>query len=243
MSLRPRPTIALLDGLTRDLLGRFWARRSGPRPQRLKVTHSDEDRIPSPSENGSSNSNPNGPRIVTITKTSTGFGFCVSGPISEGGVLKSIKGTLYAPLQHVSAVLEGGAAQKAGIRKGDRILEVNGMNVEGATPKQVVDFIRSGGDALTLTVISVPEQVAEKLEPSDDSSGPSYVDYSERRSLPISIPDCNYQEQYGDRHVVSIPLNLTLNFHISKKHLKERLLNHTYCTEKYSELPQPVISK
>ena len=52
-------------------------------------------------------------------------------------------------------------------------------------------------------MISVPEQVAEKLEPSDDSSGPSYIDYSERRSLPISIPDCNYLEQYGDKHVVS----------------------------------------
>ena len=52
-------------------------------------------------------------------------------------------------------------------------------------------------------MISVPEQVAEKLEPSDDSSGPSYVDYSERRSLPISIPDCNFVEQFGDKHVVN----------------------------------------
>lgn len=35
-----------------------------------------------------------------------------------------VAGELYAPLQHVSAVLEGGAAERAGIRKGDRILEV-----------------------------------------------------------------------------------------------------------------------
>lgn len=65
-----------------------------------------------------------GPRVVTISKTETGFGFNVRGQVSEGGVLKSINGVLYAPLQHVSAVLEGGAAHKAGIRKGDRILEV-----------------------------------------------------------------------------------------------------------------------
>lgn len=65
-----------------------------------------------------------GPRVVTITKTETGFGFNVRGQVSEGGVLKSINGVLYAPLQHVSAVLEGGAAHRAGIRKGDRILEV-----------------------------------------------------------------------------------------------------------------------
>lgn len=66
----------------------------------------------------------NGPRRVTIYKTETGFGFNVRGQVSEGGQLRSINGELYAPLQHVSAVLENGAAEQAGIRKGDRILEV-----------------------------------------------------------------------------------------------------------------------
>lgn len=73
------------------------------------------------------NKNPvpvNGPRRVTIYKTETGFGFNVRGQVSEGGQLRSINGELYAPLQHVSAVLEQGAAEQAGIRKGDRILEV-----------------------------------------------------------------------------------------------------------------------
>lgn len=67
---------------------------------------------------------PNGPRVVTIYKTETGFGFNVRGQISEGGQLRSINGQLYAPLQHVSACLDNGAAEKAGIKKGDRILEV-----------------------------------------------------------------------------------------------------------------------
>lgn len=65
-----------------------------------------------------------GPRRVTIYKSDTGFGFNVRGQVSEGGQLRSINGELYAPLQHVSAVLERGAAELAGIRKGDRILEV-----------------------------------------------------------------------------------------------------------------------
>ena len=51
-------------------------------------------------------------------------------------------------------------------------------------------------------MISVPEQVADRLEPSDDSSGPSYIDYSERRSLPISIPDYHTVNQNGERFVV-----------------------------------------
>ena len=72
-----------------------------------------------------------GPHIVTIHKTETGFGFNVRGQVSEGGNLKSINGDLYAPLQHISAVLPGGAAEVAGVFRGDRILEVNGVSVEG----------------------------------------------------------------------------------------------------------------
>lgn len=178
------------------------------------MADSDSDRSPA---NGESSSPcvQTGPRVVTIYKTETGFGFNVRGQVSEGGPLKSINGELYAPLQHVSAVLEGGAAEKAGIRKGDRILEVNGNNVEGATHKQVVDLIKSGGDRLTLTVISVTAQEAERLEPSDDSSGYSYIDYSEKRSLPISIPDYNWIDKNGEKFVV-------YNIYMAGRHLCSR---------------------
>ncbi|CAH1173632.1 unnamed protein product [Phaedon cochleariae] len=155
----------------------------------------------------------NGPRVVTINKTDTGFGFNVRGQVSEGGQLKSINGELYAPLQHVSAVLDRGAAEQAGIRKGDRILEVNGVNVEGSTHKQVVDLIKSGGDVLTLTVISVTQQEAERLEPSDESQ--IYYDYSEKRSLPISIPDYNHSERCGERYV-------SFNIYMAGRHLCSR---------------------
>lgn len=65
-----------------------------------------------------------GPRLVRIVKSDSGYGFNVRGQVSEGGQLRSINGELYAPLQHVSAVLPGGAADRAGVSKGDRILEV-----------------------------------------------------------------------------------------------------------------------
>ena len=63
-----------------------------------------------------------------------------------------------------------------------------------------------------VVVISVPDQLAEKLEPSDDSSGPSYIDYSERRSLPISIPDYHYVENGGEKYVVSDEYIMLWNF-------------------------------
>uniref|UniRef100_A0A670KB25 Sorting nexin-27 n=2 Tax=Podarcis muralis TaxID=64176 RepID=A0A670KB25_PODMU len=145
---------------------------------------------------------PAGPRVVRIVKSESGYGFNVRGQVSEGGQLRSINGELYAPLQHVSAVLGGGAAERAGVRKGDRILEVNGVNVEGATHKQVVDLIRAGEKELILTVLSVPPHEADNLDPSDDSLGQSFYDYTEKQAVPISIPTYKHVEQNGEKFVV-----------------------------------------
>lgn len=141
-----------------------------------------------------------GPRMVRIVKSESGYGFNVRGQVSEGGQLRSINGELYAPLQHVSAVLPGGAADRAGIVKGDRILEVNGVNVEGATHKQVVDLIRAGEKELVLAVLSVPPQEADGLEGGEEVQ-PNY-DYSDKQAVPISIPTYKHVEQHSERFVV-----------------------------------------
>jgi len=165
-----------------------------------------------------------GPRKICIQKSETGFGFNVRGQISEGGPLKIYNGEFYAPLQQVSAVLVGGAAEKAGLFRGDRILEVNNVNVDGATHKQVVDLIKSGGDCLTLTVLSVPgaeinRASVENLNNSDDSSSNSN-DYSERRSLSITIPDLTEMKtSQGEKYVV-------FNIYMSGRHI---------CSRRYKE--------
>lgn len=64
------------------------------------------------------------PRTVTVLKTEHGFGFNVRGQVAEGGQLKSIGGQLYAPMQYISAVMKEGPAEKAGLKIGDRIIEV-----------------------------------------------------------------------------------------------------------------------
>uniref|UniRef100_A0A671LRC2 Sorting nexin-27-like n=1 Tax=Sinocyclocheilus anshuiensis TaxID=1608454 RepID=A0A671LRC2_9TELE len=143
-----------------------------------------------------------GPRLVRIVKSDSGYGFNVRGQVSEGGQLRSINGELYAPLQHVSAVLPGGAADRAGISKGDRILEVNGVNVEGATHKQVVDLIRAGEKELVLAILSVPQPETDSLDPGDDGSSQSCYDYSDKQAVPISVPTYKHVEQNGEKFVV-----------------------------------------
>uniref|UniRef100_A0A9J2PE06 Sorting nexin-27 n=2 Tax=Ascaris TaxID=6251 RepID=A0A9J2PE06_ASCLU len=157
------------------------------------------------------------PHLVTIVKSDTGFGFNVKGQVSEGGQLRSINGELYAPLQHVSAVMHHGAAEKAGLLKGDRILQVNGVNVEGATHKQVVELIKEGGDRLVLVVISVDAVDAERFDggPADENCATYRYDYSEKRSLPITIPSYQTVTANGERFVA-------YNVHMAGRHLGSR---------------------
>lgn len=77
----------------------------------------------------------------------------------------------------------------------------NGVSVEGATHKQVVDLIRAGEKELVLAVLSVPPQEADGLEGGEDVQ-PNY-DYSDKQAVPISIPTYKHVEQHSERFVVS----------------------------------------
>ncbi|XP_065060533.1 sorting nexin-27-like isoform X4 [Rhopilema esculentum] len=168
------------------------------------------------SDAGASQNNPYEPRNVVLKKGDRGFGFNVRGQVSEGGQLKSINGVLYPPLQMISAVLEGGPAEEAGIMIGDRILEVNKISVEGADHKRVVELIRQGKDTLEMVVISVTPSEARKLDGPADAAGPvDPYDYSERRGIPITIPDTRTEEAHGQKYVV-------YNIYVSGKYVCAR---------------------
>ena len=73
--------------------------------------------------------------------------------------------------------------------------------MEGATHKHVVNLIKKGGDKLTLVVISVSSHEAEKLE-SESSSGGEYYDYTDKRAVPLSIPETRQVVSSGETYVV-----------------------------------------
>ncbi|TRY66745.1 hypothetical protein DNTS_002268 [Danionella cerebrum] len=177
-----------------------------------------------------------GPRVVRIVKSESGYGFNVRGQVSEGGQLRSINGELYAPLQHVSAVLPGGAADRAGIVKGDRILEVNGVSVEGATHKQVVDLIRAGERELLLTVLSVPPQEVDALDTGEEGQVLPNYDYSDKQAVPISVPTYKHVEQHAEKFVVynvymsgrQLCAKRYREFAILHQNLKREFSNYTF---------------
>jgi sorting nexin-27 len=66
------------------------------------------------------------------------------------------------------------------------------------------------------------KQEAEKLEPEDESFAFTYYDYSDKRSLPISIPDYNYVDKAGERFVV-------FNIYVAGRHLCSRRYREFGC--------------
>ncbi|XP_050428997.1 Na(+)/H(+) exchange regulatory cofactor NHE-RF1 [Adelges cooleyi] len=67
------------------------------------------------------------------------------------------------PGQYVGKVDSGSPAEAAGLREGDRIVEVDGHNVEGETHAQVVERIRRGkGDSGNTTELLVLDKRADQ---------------------------------------------------------------------------------
>nr|1OZI_A Chain A, protein tyrosine phosphatase [Mus musculus] len=84
---------------------------------------------------------------VELAKTDGSLGISVTVLFDKGGVNTSVRhGGIY-----VKAIIPKGAAESDGrIHKGDRVLAVNGVSLEGATHKQAVETLRNTGQVVHL---------------------------------------------------------------------------------------------
>ncbi|TRY60292.1 hypothetical protein DNTS_014306 [Danionella cerebrum] len=80
------------------------------------------------------------PRLCVIKKGSNGFGFNLHSEKSRPG-------------QYIRAIDEDSPAERSGLRPKDRIIQVNGVSVEGKQHAQVVSAIRAGGEDTVLLVV------------------------------------------------------------------------------------------
>ncbi|XP_058403440.1 tyrosine-protein phosphatase non-receptor type 13 isoform X9 [Diceros bicornis minor] len=84
---------------------------------------------------------------VELAKNDNSLGISVTVLFDKGGVNTTVRhGGIY-----VKAVIPKGAAESDGrIHKGDRVLAVNGVSLEGATHKQAVEMLRNTGQVVHL---------------------------------------------------------------------------------------------
>ncbi|XP_034750154.1 Na(+)/H(+) exchange regulatory cofactor NHE-RF2 [Etheostoma cragini] len=80
------------------------------------------------------------PRLCHLLRSDTGYGFNLHSDRSRPG-------------QYIRSLDPGSPADHAGLRPQDRLIEVNGVNVEGMRHAEVVAFIKKGGDETWLLVV------------------------------------------------------------------------------------------
>ncbi|KAL3972151.1 splicing factor 4 [Sarotherodon galilaeus] len=70
----------------------------------------------------------------------------------------------------ISRVTEGGPSEKAGIHVGDRLLEVNGISMQGATHHEAVSALRNAGSCIKMKVLRerLLPRVVRDLDVSQD---------------------------------------------------------------------------
>ncbi|NXD16435.1 DLG3 protein, partial [Nothocercus nigrocapillus] len=85
------------------------------------------------------------PRKIVLHKGSTGLGFNIVGGEDGEGIF-------------ISFILAGGPADLSGeLRRGDRILSVNGVNLRNASHEQAAAALKRAGQAVTIVAQYRPE--------------------------------------------------------------------------------------
>nr|XP_033814102.1 disks large homolog 1 isoform X11 [Geotrypetes seraphini] len=121
------------------------------------------------------------PRKVVLLRGSTGLGFNIVGGEDGEGIF-------------ISFILAGGPADLSGeLRKGDRIISVNGVDLKAATHEQAAVALKNAGQAVTIVAQYRPEEYSrfeakihdlrEQMMNSSISSGSGSLRTNQKRSL------------------------------------------------------------
>jgi len=92
------------------------------------------------------------PRVVELPKTEEGLGFNVMGGKEQNSPI------------YISRIIPGGVAdQHGGLKRGDQLLSVNGVSVEGEPHEKAVDLLKAAQGSVKLVVRYTPK-VLEEME-------------------------------------------------------------------------------
>ncbi|XP_018896814.2 SH3 and multiple ankyrin repeat domains protein 3 isoform X3 [Bemisia tabaci] len=95
------------------------------------------------------------PRTVVLHRARRGFGFVLRGAKATSPLMELEPSDRCPALQYLDDVDKGGVADLAGLKKGDYLIAINGEDVSAASHERVVELIRSSGDLVSMTVVSL----------------------------------------------------------------------------------------
>ncbi|XP_029185138.1 protein lin-7 homolog C-like [Acropora muricata] len=90
------------------------------------------------------------PRVVELPKTEEGLGFNVMGGKEQNSPI------------YISRIIPGGMADRhGGLKRGDQLLSVNGVSVEGENHEKAVDLLKAAEGSVRLVVKYTPKLLEE----------------------------------------------------------------------------------
>ncbi|XP_034825500.1 SH3 and multiple ankyrin repeat domains protein 3 isoform X3 [Maniola hyperantus] len=94
-------------------------------------------------------------RTVVLHRARRGFGFVLRGAKASSPLMELRPSERCPALQYLDDVDAGGVADRAGLKKGDFLVAINGEDVSAASHEHVVELIRSSGALVSMTVVSL----------------------------------------------------------------------------------------
>nr|SVE91437.1 EOG090X0ESN [Daphnia sinensis] len=92
------------------------------------------------------------PRVVELPKTDEGLGFNVMGGREQNSPI------------YISRIIPGGVADRhGGLKRGDQLLSVNGVSVEGENHEKAVELLKAAHGSVKLVVRYTPK-ILEEME-------------------------------------------------------------------------------
>ncbi|KAK2815819.1 hypothetical protein Q5P01_026286 [Channa striata] len=146
------------------------------------------------------------PRLCHLVKGEQGYGFNLHNDKTKRG-------------QYVQSVDPGSAAESADIRPGDRLVEVNGVNIEGLRHSEVVGLIRAGGEEVRLLVVDQEtDELFHRLgiTPSTSHVKEVYVNNPATEIVPPA-PPATTEIFNTDPPMINVTMAESPVFHMSSK--------------------------
>ncbi|XP_037078732.1 LOW QUALITY PROTEIN: protein scribble homolog, partial [Pollicipes pollicipes] len=110
------------------------------------------------------------PHDITVQRAASGLGLSIAGGKGSTPFRGDDEDVF------ISKVLDGGPADLAGLRVGDKLTSVNGVPVLGADHYEVVGILKAAGDALHLSVVrEVTRLVPPPPPPAAPNGGPAVL--------------------------------------------------------------------
>ncbi|XP_068628040.1 SH3 and multiple ankyrin repeat domains protein 3 [Battus philenor] len=100
-------------------------------------------------------------RTVVLHRARRGFGFVLRGAKASSPLMELRPSSRCPALQYLDDVDAGGVADRAGLKKGDFLVAINGEDVSAASHEHVVELIRSSGALVSMTVVSLSSVTGE----------------------------------------------------------------------------------